>query len=110
MTEHRTGPCVVGWSVISPFGVGRQSFATGLSAMPATPRPARNGGCVIADFDAPTLIGTRGTRTLDRLTTMVIATTTLVLGSSGSMKPSRLVRCSPKTGWSAVSSWGTLSV
>lgn len=85
MELRRSHPRVVGWSALSPLGVGRQAFVDGLLAgrsgtLPAAtvdgPPPA---GYPLAGFDPAALIGTKGTRTLDRMTLMVIATTTLVL-------------------------------
>ena len=75
------GPYIMDWSVISPLGVGRESFVDGL-------REGRTGsyaggrphvGYPVAGFDPAALIGTKGTRTLDRMTLMVIATSTMVL-------------------------------
>jgi 3-oxoacyl-[acyl-carrier-protein] synthase II len=78
-------PCIVGWSVISPIGVGRQSFVDGWRAGPAgRGAPAGDGGpgpdgFAAAGFDFGALLGTKGTRTLDRMTLMVIAATAMAL-------------------------------
>lgn len=63
------------WSVVSGLGVGREEFARGFRAAEeaGTDRPLLDG------FDPRTVIGTKGTRTLDRMTCLVIATAGLVL-------------------------------
>ena len=79
------GPRIVGWSVASPLGTGRQSFVDGWHAgltgryPPTVSEGSPPAGYELADFDPAVLVGTKGTRTLDRMTLMVIATTTMVL-------------------------------
>ncbi|MDG4831691.1 beta-ketoacyl synthase N-terminal-like domain-containing protein [Solwaraspora sp. WMMD1047] len=81
------GPCVVGWSVVSPLGMGRESFVAGWRSGRTGQYPpdgaAATVGYPLADFDPTRLIGTKGTRTLDRMTLMVIATTAMVLAEHG---------------------------
>ncbi|MEU8208407.1 beta-ketoacyl synthase N-terminal-like domain-containing protein [Micromonospora sp. NPDC049044] len=80
-----TAPCIVGWSALSPWGVGRESFVEGFRS----DRPGRSGP-VVGDggpppgylIDADNLAGLvrgKGTRTLDRMTMMVLATSTMLL-------------------------------
>ena len=59
------------WSVVSGLGVGREEFSRRYLAGTAAP--------VLDDFDATTIIGRKGTRTLDRMTSQVIATAGLLL-------------------------------
>lgn len=63
------------WSVLSGLGVGRDDFTRGFLAAP----DAAAEGRLLDGFDATTLIGKKGTRTLDRMTSLVIATAGMVL-------------------------------
>ncbi|MFE2168025.1 beta-ketoacyl synthase N-terminal-like domain-containing protein [Streptomyces sp. NPDC059447] len=74
-------PLVVsGWSAVSPFGVGRDSFRGGISAgrtaIAAVDRETFPGpfaeGAVIPDFSAAKYVGKKGTRTMDRVTAMAV--------------------------------------
>ncbi|HET6215307.1 MAG TPA: beta-ketoacyl synthase N-terminal-like domain-containing protein [Micromonosporaceae bacterium] len=65
-------PAIVGWSVLSPLGIGRREFAERLRAGERIRR-------LPPDLDVATLVGPKGTRGLDRMTLMVIATTGMIL-------------------------------
>lgn len=90
MALPTTGAYVTGWSALSPFGVGRESFVDGLCGGrsgqlpdpdPAGPPPA---GYPVADFEPAQLLAGRSIRTLDRMTLMVIATSGMLLdGNDG---------------------------
>src|SRR5262245_51925104 len=79
-------PRIVGSSVLSPLGVGRQEFIDGLlsgrvgqpspEAHPAGPPSV---GYALDGFDPTQMLGAKSTRTLDRMTLMVIATTDMLL-------------------------------
>ncbi|MEU3712661.1 beta-ketoacyl synthase N-terminal-like domain-containing protein [Streptomyces catenulae] len=69
------------WSAVSPYGVGAEPFARGITAGrcavgpldPAThPGPFDRGG-VVPDFSARTHVGKKGTRTMDRVTALAVA-------------------------------------
>jgi 3-oxoacyl-[acyl-carrier-protein] synthase II len=77
---------ITGWAALSPFGVGRQAFADGYLSGRTGRRPdladasgPAERGYRLAGFDPAELLGTKGTRSLDRLTLMVTATVDLVL-------------------------------
>lgn len=85
MAVRTTGPYVTGWSALSPFGVGRQSFVNGLcagesgrlpDADPSGPPPS---GYPVADFEPARLLAGKSIRTLDRMTLMVITTSGMLL-------------------------------
>lgn len=74
-------PCIVGWSALSPLGKGRRSFVEAMRAgRTAEPTAA---GYEIEGNDAAAFIGAQGSRTVDRMTSMVIAVTTEILGELG---------------------------
>ncbi|MEU5883469.1 beta-ketoacyl synthase N-terminal-like domain-containing protein [Spirillospora sp. NPDC047279] len=89
-----TATTISGWSAISPFGLGGADFAAGVRA---GRRPAT---WAVPDFDAREVLGRKGTRTMDRVTALAVATTrslvpglgeetALVLGTNvGSVKSS----------------------
>lgn len=72
MATHTPNPVIVGWSVLSPLGTGRREFADRLRR---GGRPRRR----FPALDLTELVGGKGTRVLDRMTLMVIATTDMVL-------------------------------
>jgi 3-oxoacyl-[acyl-carrier-protein] synthase II len=79
------GPYINGWSALSPLGTGRREFADGLRAgrcgQLAEPADARGGPAVgyPVTADPKGIVGTKGTRVLDRMTLLAIATAALVL-------------------------------
>ncbi|MFG2000944.1 beta-ketoacyl synthase N-terminal-like domain-containing protein [Spirillospora sp. NPDC048911] len=82
------------WSAISPFGLGGTDFAAGVQG---GRRPAE---CGVPGFDIREVLGRKGTRAMDRVTALAVATakplvdglgseTALVLGTNvGSVKSS----------------------
>ncbi len=82
-TISRTGALVVsGYAVVSPFGVGRAAFADGLASgatgitrvdQEAHPGPYPEAG-TIPGFSPAAHLGGKGTRSMDRLTAIAIAT------------------------------------
>ncbi|MBT2405493.1 MULTISPECIES: beta-ketoacyl synthase N-terminal-like domain-containing protein [unclassified Streptomyces] len=74
-------PLVIsGWSAVSPFGVGSDSFRTGIAAGRTTvatmdpeafPGPFAE-GAVVPDFSAAKYVGKKGTRTMDRVTALAV--------------------------------------
>jgi 3-oxoacyl-[acyl-carrier-protein] synthase II len=80
-----SGPYIVGWSALSSLGTGRQEFVDALLAGRtghlAGPADARGGPAVgyPVTADPKDIVGTKGTRVLDRMTLLVIATASMVL-------------------------------
>ncbi|MFD0265988.1 beta-ketoacyl synthase N-terminal-like domain-containing protein [Streptomyces sp. NPDC127106] len=103
---------VSGWAVSSPYGLGRQPFAEGILGGAAAVAPVDAGrwpvpygqAGLIPDFDVKTVLGRKGTRSMDRATGIAVITvgelladfgrglaadpekTGLVLGTSGSVQ------------------------
>ncbi|MFB6813989.1 beta-ketoacyl synthase N-terminal-like domain-containing protein [Streptomyces sp. NPDC056347] len=103
---------ISGWAVSSPYGLGRDQFTTGLHGhhravtpldTTAWPVPYTEAG-LIPGFDIKTVLGRKGTRSMDRVTAIAATTvgmllqeygtnltsapedTGLVLGTSGSVQ------------------------
>ncbi|TYC22078.1 3-oxoacyl-ACP synthase [Micromonospora sp. MP36] len=71
---------VSGWSAVSPYGLGARAFADGLATgeEPVTkldagtwPGPYERAG-IVPDFDIPTVLGAKGTRSMDRITGLAV--------------------------------------
>jgi len=69
------------WSAISPYGYGRDAFADGINArvdpsVPAGPELSvpDERACLVPDFDVRELLGTKGTRAMDRLSALAVCT------------------------------------
>ncbi|MFB6889892.1 beta-ketoacyl synthase N-terminal-like domain-containing protein [Kitasatospora sp. NPDC056327] len=77
-----TATVISAWSVLSPYGTGPGPFADGITAgRPVAPGLDRDtwhapptGACLVPGFDTAAALGTRGTRTMDRLTGLTVAT------------------------------------
>jgi 3-oxoacyl-[acyl-carrier-protein] synthase II len=82
MTPDTPVPVIVGWSVLSPLGAGRRAFTDRLSE---GGRPRRR----LTDDAFAGLAGAKGTRALDRMTLMVIATAGLLLGEHADVVSAR---------------------
>ncbi|MEU1455713.1 beta-ketoacyl synthase N-terminal-like domain-containing protein [Streptomyces avermitilis] len=71
-------PVITAWSAISPFGFGADAFRAGLrdgvpvpvSSAGTAPYPP---GRLVPDFDARTVLGKKGTRSMDRVTALSVA-------------------------------------
>lgn len=91
MMKTYRGPCIVGWSVVSPIGIGSEAFADALMAgtsgcrtLPKDyPAPVET-AYIIPEFETAKFLGPRGTRSMDRLTGMVIATADMILRQNSS--------------------------
>ncbi|MFF4227652.1 beta-ketoacyl synthase N-terminal-like domain-containing protein [Streptomyces sp. NPDC001820] len=62
-------PVITAWSAISPFGFGADAFRAGLRAG----IPAATAARLVPDFDARTVLGKKGTRSMDRVTALSVA-------------------------------------
>jgi 3-oxoacyl-[acyl-carrier-protein] synthase II len=89
---HRQSPVVSGWVAISPYGLGAEAFGDGLAearvALGPVPEELRGDspqpvGGIVPDFDIRQVLGRKGTRTLDRLTSLTVAAIGLLLEKAG---------------------------
>lgn len=80
----KRGPVISAWAAVSPFGIGREAFRDGLLAGHGTAAPVsgpedRAAGpgemaCVVPGFEIREVLGKKGTRSMDRLTAVAVAT------------------------------------
>jgi len=79
------------WSATSPFGLGADALAAGLRGGRSTASevdvqtwggPYHRAG-LVPDFDVPRLLGSRGTRGMDRSTALAVVTMGMLLRDSG---------------------------
>ncbi|MDH6695724.1 3-oxoacyl-[acyl-carrier-protein] synthase II [Streptomyces sp. MAA16] len=84
-------PVISTWSATSPFGVGRAEFTAGVAERRSTRAlldpvrwqvPERE-GCVVPGFDVRESLGRKGTRMMNRVTGLTIATVGHVLAEAG---------------------------
>ncbi|WP_419995133.1 beta-ketoacyl synthase N-terminal-like domain-containing protein [Streptomyces boninensis] len=82
---------ISGWAVTSPYGLGREPFAAGLRSGGSALSPLDGGVAgagyesagLIPGFDARTVLGRKGTRSMDRATAIAAATVGLLLDEYG---------------------------
>jgi 3-oxoacyl-[acyl-carrier-protein] synthase II len=86
MNSPTAVPCISAWSALSAFGVGRKLFVEGFLDGQAGPHTETAGELgeagadfLLKDFDPVRILGKKGTRTLDRMALMVIATSGMLL-------------------------------
>jgi 3-oxoacyl-[acyl-carrier-protein] synthase II len=73
---------ITGWSAVSPYGIGRDAFVEGarsgratVSALDAEQWKGPDElACLVPDFSARTVLGKKGTRSMDRVTGLAVAT------------------------------------
>jgi 3-oxoacyl-[acyl-carrier-protein] synthase II len=81
-------PVISGWAAVSPWGRTGRDFADGLSRGLGTAAPLPVGradvpvgeACLVPDFDIATVLGKKGTRSMDRATAMAVAAIDELLG------------------------------
>ncbi|GGS57832.1 beta-ketoacyl synthase N-terminal-like domain-containing protein [Streptomyces cinerochromogenes] len=88
-------PVISAWAAISPWGLDSTDFTTGLSTGKST--AARldrdvwdtpfDEACLIPDFDIRTVLGRKGTRSMDRATALAVATVGQVLDDGTGNRP-----------------------
>ncbi|MGA4841733.1 beta-ketoacyl synthase N-terminal-like domain-containing protein [Streptomyces sp. G45] len=79
------------WSAVSPYGVGREPFHTGVTsgrtAVTALDPAAHPGpyerGALIPDFSAAAYVGKKGTRTMDRETAIAVTAVGRLIAACG---------------------------
>lgn len=84
-------PRISAWSAVSPFGTGRDAFRAGLAAgrgtaapLPAGPDSPVERACLVPDFDVRTVLGRKGTRSMDRVTGLALLGVRELLAEPGS--------------------------
>jgi 3-oxoacyl-(acyl-carrier-protein) synthase len=90
-------PVITAWSAISPFGVGAAAFAAGLreGRLTATaPDRAQwqvpdERACLVSGFDPRQALGRKGTRSMNRVTGLAVATVGDLLDKLGEAEPDR---------------------
>ena len=77
------GPVITGWSAVSPYGIGREAFLegarTGRATVAKLDTEQWDGGpdelaCLVPGFSAREVLGKKGTRSMDRVTGLAVAT------------------------------------
>lgn len=84
-------PVITGWSAISPFGIGEQAFKSGVREAWRTPMPVDDGiwqvpdehACLVPGFNAQEILGKKGTRAMNRATSLAVATAGRLLSGEG---------------------------
>ncbi|WP_167503662.1 beta-ketoacyl synthase N-terminal-like domain-containing protein [Streptomyces malaysiensis] len=86
------GPVIAGWSAVSPYGIGRDAFVEGARSGRSTATASEPGGepvpdervCLARDLVIKEVLGRKGTRSMDRVTGLAVATVReLVTGEEG---------------------------
>ncbi|GAB3238008.1 beta-ketoacyl synthase N-terminal-like domain-containing protein [Glycomyces halotolerans] len=80
MTRTDARAVITAWATASPFGLGNEAFSRGLAAgavaVASTTDPAHPALQIaeVPDFDAREALGRKGTRSMDRVTALTVAT------------------------------------
>ncbi|MFI9100876.1 beta-ketoacyl synthase N-terminal-like domain-containing protein [Streptomyces fildesensis] len=85
MNGHATTarrPVITAWSAVSPFGIGRSAFADGLRKRESAAAPldrakwqaAGDTAFLVPGFELRDVLGRKGTRSMDRVTGLAVAT------------------------------------
>ncbi|CAG7657845.1 beta-ketoacyl synthase N-terminal-like domain-containing protein [Actinacidiphila bryophytorum] len=88
---------ITDWSAVSPFGTGRDAFVKGVRQQQSTAVQLdreRWGGpddvaCLVPDFDVRTVLGKKGTRSMNRVTGLAVATSGDLLASADGLEVPR---------------------
>ncbi|WP_158895717.1 beta-ketoacyl synthase N-terminal-like domain-containing protein [Amycolatopsis anabasis] len=92
-------PVISAWSAVSPFGLGRAAFASGVAAGRRTAAavdtqrwqvPDRQ-ACLVPGFEVREVLGKKGTRAMDRVTGLAVSTV-------GALLEERPAETGPSTG------------
>ncbi|MDX2561384.1 beta-ketoacyl synthase N-terminal-like domain-containing protein [Streptomyces sp. TX20-6-3] len=95
ISPARRSTVISDWSTLSPYGIGGEAFTEGVRAG-RTVVPRLNSEewqapsdqvCLVPGFDVVEALGSRGTRSMDRLTGITVATLGSLLEPFGSRKP-----------------------
>ncbi|WP_405806915.1 beta-ketoacyl synthase N-terminal-like domain-containing protein [Streptomyces sp. NBC_01187] len=74
-------PVISAWSAVSPWGMGRAAFTAGLTSGRSAVAPLDpdewdvpfDGAALVPDFDVRTVLGRKGTRSMDRISGMAVS-------------------------------------
>lgn len=80
LTTGAGRPVITAWSAVSSYGIGRAAFAEGLRERreavaelgPEHGETPDGTGCVVPGFDIRTVLGKKGTRSMDRVTGLTV--------------------------------------
>lgn len=84
-----TTPVITAWAAVSPYGMTEEDFRAGLRAGPAATTALEAGsgphadGYLVPDFDVRSVLGRKGTRSMDRVSALAVATVRQLLAASG---------------------------
>ncbi|MFC5216378.1 beta-ketoacyl synthase N-terminal-like domain-containing protein [Streptomyces coerulescens] len=81
---------ITAWSAVSPFGIGRAAFISGIRANRPTRAPLgpdhtdtpSPDACLVPGFDTRKELGRKGTRSMDRVTGLTVTAVGTLLGES----------------------------
>ncbi|MFI2411796.1 beta-ketoacyl synthase N-terminal-like domain-containing protein [Streptomyces sp. NPDC018947] len=86
-----TRPVITAWSAVSPYGIGKDRFVSGVLAGQDTRTPLNPGkwaapddhACLIPAFELREVLGKKGTRSMDRVTGLAVTAVRDLLTDSG---------------------------
>jgi 3-oxoacyl-[acyl-carrier-protein] synthase II len=82
---------ITGWDVVSPFGVGRKAFSTGLwgGQRPAIRQVGAGDAqdCLVPGFSPREALGRKGTRSMDRVTGLAVTAVGQLIENPGGAGP-----------------------
>ena len=81
----KTHAVITQWSAYSPYGAGREAFAAGLAARRTAVAPVEDGwdtgaerAALVPGFDLRNVLGRKGTRSMNRVSGLAVATVSLL--------------------------------
>ncbi|MBU7597314.1 3-oxoacyl-ACP synthase [Streptomyces sp. P38-E01] len=95
LTAVATKPVITAWSAVSPFGIGKDAFVSGVLAgtdtSSALDAEEWSGGpdghaCLVPGFALREVLGKKGTRSMDRVTGLAVTAVRDLLRDSGDLR------------------------
>ncbi|OEU87008.1 3-oxoacyl-ACP synthase [Streptomyces abyssalis] len=91
MAISASGPLISAWAAVSPWGLDRRDFSSGLREARTTAAPLdretwtlpRHEACLVPDFDIKQILGRKGTRSMDRATGLAVTALKQLLDDGG---------------------------
>jgi 3-oxoacyl-[acyl-carrier-protein] synthase II len=94
MTAARVAPdqvVISAWSAVSPYGIGHAAFSAGIDDRrnsatlidPTMWKVLDKYACLVPDFDLRTMLGAKGTRSMDRLTGLAVTAVGQLIDEAG---------------------------